>query len=325
MSALDLIEEMSMFGLEKAIGRFYSQYQGIVIRTDDPLGLGRVMVRVPVVTGNDTAPFWAYPSAEMAGKGHGFFFPPYVGDPVTVSFELGDPKFPRYRGGWYGKVNDAVEVPEPAQPEPNKEPTKRGVYLKNGSMLHFDESEDGETVQLVWSSNDGTKKAVFGVDKFGSTSIVSSSGRRLVFDEENKQMFFADIDDAGDTTNNMSADVKNGWTFTAAKGGSVQTALVLGTDGTVSVQAQSDIILTAPNVSIDCLGASLGGVKAVHPIPKGDLLATLLTQLIAQIASMTFISSAPGSPTPPAVNSPAIAALAGQVATILSLGHKVGE
>lgn len=86
-------------------------YRGIVVDNYDPLGLGRVKVRVPQIYGaedqkntNLYVPTYSIPyatSAVMVGAGNntGAFLIPNIGDIVFITFENGDAKLPIYFGG----------------------------------------------------------------------------------------------------------------------------------------------------------------------------------------------------------------------------------
>ena len=86
-------------------------YRGIVVDNDDPLGIGRIKVRVPQIYGaedqRDTdlyVPTYAIPYATpaiMVGAGNntGAYLIPNIGDIVFITFENGDAKLPMYFGG----------------------------------------------------------------------------------------------------------------------------------------------------------------------------------------------------------------------------------
>ena len=82
---------------------------GEVTNTDDPLGLGRVKVRVPTLSTEDESA-WARLVAPGAGKQRGLQCIPEVQDEVLVGFEHGDPARPYVLGGLW---NDADPPPDP--------------------------------------------------------------------------------------------------------------------------------------------------------------------------------------------------------------------
>jgi microcystin-dependent protein len=77
--------------------RFYGLYRGVVVDNNDPLGKGRVRLRVPQVLFNALTD-WAW-----AQQAHGVrVAPPAARQNVWVMFEGGDPSFPV----WVGTFND---------------------------------------------------------------------------------------------------------------------------------------------------------------------------------------------------------------------------
>jgi len=93
------IDRLFTMGLEY-FGRFYGMYRGTCKDNEDPEEQGRILVRVPAVTGKDTHGEWAWPIMPWAGKDSGDVKVPDVNDPVYVVFENGDPNEPMYIGGW---------------------------------------------------------------------------------------------------------------------------------------------------------------------------------------------------------------------------------
>lgn len=89
--------------------RYYGKYRGKVDNNLDPLGQGRVQVKVPAVLGETTLA-WAMPCSPYAGPGVGLFMVPPNDANVWVEFEGGDPNLPIWAGGFW-TMGDA---PEPA-------------------------------------------------------------------------------------------------------------------------------------------------------------------------------------------------------------------
>lgn len=122
-------------------------YRGIVHDTRDPLGKGRIKVRVNQILGS-TPTTWAWPIASTSNTE---IAAPAVGDGVFVSFEGGDPSYPLWLGLFTGTLDPvgpaAPEViytitggttgPGAIQPTFTGAPMFAGSYVKNGPLVHF--------------------------------------------------------------------------------------------------------------------------------------------------------------------------------------------
>jgi uncharacterized protein involved in type VI secretion and phage assembly len=84
---------------------FYGKYEGIVDGNFDPLGRGRLRVKVPAVFGDDAV--WALPCAPYAGSGVGFFMMPPQDAHVWVEFVGGDANRAIWSGCFWGDGESA--------------------------------------------------------------------------------------------------------------------------------------------------------------------------------------------------------------------------
>lgn len=85
-------------------------YDGVIVDRADPLGLGRVRVRVPGLIEDKSA--WAFPVGNPGGgtKKTGLKFVPPMGAEVVIYFRGGDPDQPRYMGGHWGQPDGESEI-----------------------------------------------------------------------------------------------------------------------------------------------------------------------------------------------------------------------
>lgn len=67
--------------------------RGVVIDNQDPSGLGRVRISVPMLTG-EIATTWAAVSSSVAGKKGQSAAVPELGEEVVIAFEDGDVEYP---------------------------------------------------------------------------------------------------------------------------------------------------------------------------------------------------------------------------------------
>ena len=91
--------------------KYYGVLSGEVINLLDPLGLGRVQVRIKALDPLDLMP-WARVVMPMAGLLHGTYFVPSIGDEVLLAFENGDLHAPYIMGSLHNATHPAP-LPSP--------------------------------------------------------------------------------------------------------------------------------------------------------------------------------------------------------------------
>jgi len=94
-------------------------YEGVVVSAVDPTGVGRLLVRVPEVLGDD-APVWAAPLTPLAGSDCGMYVVPPPEACVWVRFQDGDPGravCAGFRRGGSGDVPSAAKSAPPGVPQ----------------------------------------------------------------------------------------------------------------------------------------------------------------------------------------------------------------
>jgi uncharacterized protein involved in type VI secretion and phage assembly len=119
---------------EAESGRINEPLVGVVTDNKDPSKLGRVKVKIPVLSDSDTT--WWCPLVMLgAGKNRGWFFIPEVNDEVLVMFEHGDGQRPVVIGAvWNGKD-------KPAAKNPGGNP-QRIIKSRGGSKITFDDKDN---------------------------------------------------------------------------------------------------------------------------------------------------------------------------------------
>lgn len=122
---------------------------GIVTDNKDPDGLGRVQVKIPALTDQDSTGWlrMALPGAGGTGGIHGWYLLPEVNDEVLVAFEQGDVR----RGYVIGGLLNGKEKPA----YPNDKALGSGnvvnqhaFRMKGGAHLLFDENSDEEKIEV---------------------------------------------------------------------------------------------------------------------------------------------------------------------------------
>ncbi|MFI1034824.1 phage baseplate assembly protein V [Streptomyces sp. NPDC020951] len=101
------------------VNQWHGLYEGVVVSAVDPTGVGRLLVRVPEVLGDD-APVWAVPVTPLAGSDCGMYVVPPPDSGVWVRFLDGDPEravWVGFRRGGSGDVPSAAQSTPPGVPQ----------------------------------------------------------------------------------------------------------------------------------------------------------------------------------------------------------------
>jgi hypothetical protein len=150
----------------EALGsRHFGKYRGEVTDNQDPLGQGRIQVRVPAILGERL--LWAMPCVPYAGPDVGFLALPPVGGKVWIEFEQGDRAHPVWAGCYW----DPDQLPSEAEPTTVLLKTPGAtVLIKDDGTIEIETSGgskltiDGEKILLeapsIQSSANGGKTEV---------------------------------------------------------------------------------------------------------------------------------------------------------------------
>ncbi len=158
MSITDLLTEDRGRG-----SKIFGVVVGIVTNNKDPDGLGRVKVKIPVLSGDDES-HWARVVTFMGGKERGAFFLPEVDDEVLVTFEHGDLSSPYVIGAlWNG-------VDKPPETNGDGKNNVRLIKSRSGHMIRLDDTDGAEKIEVI----DRTGKNLISVDTASNTVTVNS-------------------------------------------------------------------------------------------------------------------------------------------------------
>ncbi len=138
---------------------------------DDPLGEDRMMVRLPMIDGEDSGS-WARVAALDAGEQRGSFFRPEIGDEVVVGFLNDDPRHPIVLGALHSSAK-----PSPIQASDDNH--EKGIVSRSGMKLLFNdeqnnvliETPDGNTLHLS-----GEDQGITLADQHGNKIVMDSNG-----------------------------------------------------------------------------------------------------------------------------------------------------
>ena len=137
MSIIDILEDR-----RKPDSSLNGVVVGIVINNkDDPEKLGRVKVKIPRLSGEESN--WARVVSFMAGNERGAFFLPEVDDEVLVAFEYGDINTPYIIGAlWNGKD-------EPPIKNDDGENNIRMIKSRSGHIIKLDDTSGEEKIEII--------------------------------------------------------------------------------------------------------------------------------------------------------------------------------
>ena len=134
---------------ETESSRVYEPVIGIVTDNKDPSKLGRVKLKIPILSDQDST-YWCPIIMLGAGKNRGWFFIPEKDDEVLVMFEHGDLNRPLVVGAlWNGKD-------KPPDKNPGGNP-RRVIKSREGSKITFDDEKE----QLIIEDGVGKGKITF--------------------------------------------------------------------------------------------------------------------------------------------------------------------
>jgi type VI secretion system (T6SS) baseplate-like injector VgrG len=157
------LRELRERGLENTFQRFYSFYQATLTDIADEAQLGRGHIRLESLGYPEDHPDIADVLTPYGGEDFGFYFPPYKGDEVYVSFDHGDISSPMIVGSSWGTRGDAMpkdsDVPAEFVQADGSAPVVRGIKVKVGSALLFDETVDKVKVEMFTGASQGVGKA----------------------------------------------------------------------------------------------------------------------------------------------------------------------
>jgi hypothetical protein len=272
MSLLEsFVSNMLKYGLEY-FKLYYSEYDGTCMDNEDPGEQGRIKVKVPSISGNEALGSWAWPKAPWAGRDSGAFWVPDVGDPVIVTFRNGNPKFPRYAGGWWPRVDGTDNFAAGFDAYTDGKPSKRIFKTKAGHELSFEDDPASLSCKLVWHDPEKDVYTFFAFTKDGSIQTANHKG------------CFVELRATDDDELVLIMD-KNGNTFTQNKDGTV----VADASGNVfemkkdavQIIGTKDVIINSQSVNLKAGGVDIGDV-AIEKTVKGTswLLWWTTTMLI---------------------------------------------
>lgn len=171
----------------KPISRCYGVWFGIVEDITDPEKLGRIKVRVPQVwTDKARIPTDHLPWAHMVhlgggGPKHGTYHLPSVGSQVAVVFYQGDPNYPLWIGGVWGRGDTPTEVAKRAADTPGT--SRHGGQVYPGSNPSGSAATAVKVHEVITPAGHKIVLDDGSASSAKHTTIESSGGHLIVLDD----------------------------------------------------------------------------------------------------------------------------------------------
>jgi len=270
--------------------RYYGVYYGICEDNEDPEESGRILVRVPAVTGTFVHSVWAPPIAPWGGDGCGFFCVPDKKDPVWVTFENGNKNCPQWMGGWWPKTKEKAFA-DGLSPYTDGKPSKRIFKTKAGHELSFEDNADAQSVKLLWhdAAQDTTSSLIF--DNEGTISLETHKGSVL------------EMRSTDDDEQNILTDPHGNTIIQDADGVRIMDV----NDNIVELKSDLLQLLGAKNIVLDSdfIGLTADSIEAgnnpTDMVIKGDTFLDWITQSL-KVFLTTHTHPTPVGPSGPSAN-----------------------
>ncbi len=221
---------------ETEASRVYEPVIALVTDNKDPSKLGRVKIKIPILSDTDTT-WWAPIIMLGAGKNRGWFFIPEVDDEVLVLFEHGDVNRPLVVGSlWNGKDK-----------APDKNPggnPRRVIKSRQGSKITFDD----EQMKII--IEDGTGKGKITFDSNANTIIIEALKGDVCFQAPEGEIQI--LANEAELTAGESVEIHAG------------TAMAWGSGTTVTIKAQN-VTLSGAKANVNCGTATMPAAPTSDP------------------------------------------------------------
>jgi len=221
--------------------RVYEPVIALVTDNKDPSKLGRVKIKIPVLSDSD-ATWWAPIVMLGAGKNRGWFFIPEVDDEVLVLFEHGDLNRPLIVGAlWNGKD-------KPPDKNPGGNP-RRVIKSRAGSKITFDDDQEALVIE------DGLSKGKITFDAKGNKITIESIAGDVCFQSPTGDM----------TIIAKEAELKASSNLEIHAG----STMAWGSDGKTNIKG-SDVTCSGSTANYNCGSAQAPPAPSTSPQDIAD-------------------------------------------------------
>jgi uncharacterized protein involved in type VI secretion and phage assembly len=226
---------------ETEASRVYEPVIGIVTDNKDPSKLGRVKLKIPILSDIDST-YWCPIIMLGAGKNRGWFFIPENDDEVLVMFEHGDLNRPLVVGAlWNGKD-------KPPDKNPGGNP-RRVIKSRAGSKITFDDDKE----QLI--IEDGAQKGRITFDSKANKITIESLAGDVCFQSPKDDMTIVAQSIELTATSNLEIHAGD--------------AMAWGAGGSATVKSSSTT-LSGSKVNSNCGSAQMPAAPTTSPQDVAD-------------------------------------------------------
>jgi uncharacterized protein involved in type VI secretion and phage assembly len=221
--------------------RVYEPVIGIVTDNKDPSKLGRVKLKIPILSEQDTT-YWCPIIMLGAGKNRGWFYIPEKDDEVLVMFEHGDVNRPLVVGAlWNGKD-------KPPDKNPGGNP-RRVIKSRLGSKITFDDEKE----QLI--IEDGVQKGRITLDAKANKITIESLDGDVCFQSPADDMIIVAQSIEMTATSNLEIHAGD--------------AMAWGAGGSATIKS-SATTLSGAKVNTSCGSAQMPAAPTTSPQDVAD-------------------------------------------------------
>ncbi len=247
---------------------------GLVTDNKDPNGWGRVRVKFPAFTEDDTS-YWARVVATGAGANRGFDCLPEINDEVMVAFEHGDMQRPYVIGGVFnGKDNPPEKVDDSVVGGKKR---LRTFKTRTGHKLQFVEEDKGSSKKgISLDTVAGHHVQMNDTDKF--VEVNTNGGHKVRLDDQNKKILIqtsggnkCEMSDSGDKITisaNQKIEITAPMGITLTVGGNTiemsSTGIKIQASGTMDIQGVTTTVKGTVAANMEGATTSVKGTAMVQ-------------------------------------------------------------
>lgn len=169
-------------------------YRALVVNNVDPMGIGRVQVRIPLLHGadasggiSDASLPWASMCSTSAGYNFGSFMVPEIGEYAFVTFEDSDPEKPVYLGSTFGTGSRTYKK------YGSKDTVGMWVGKKGGNEVPAEAQTSVPTVRMLYKTRLGSKIYLDTANDTEKIVIEDELGQKFFIDTKNKEVLVQGI------------------------------------------------------------------------------------------------------------------------------------